>query len=87
MSSHVVHNPELHRFEIHVGGSLAVAEYEEQGNEMVFTHTFVPPELRGRGLAAELVEAGLAFAKEQGRKVVPACSYVAAYLKRRGQDT
>ncbi|WP_275430632.1 GNAT family N-acetyltransferase [Klebsiella aerogenes] len=33
-------------------------------------------------MAARLVEAGLAWAREQQLKVVPACSYVAIYLQR-----
>ena len=32
--------------------------------------------------AAQLVEAGLRWAREQGLKVVPACSYVAVFLQR-----
>lgn len=43
----------------------------------VADHTFTPPELRGRGIAKELVEALVADAQEHGFKIVPACSYVA----------
>jgi predicted GNAT family acetyltransferase len=48
----------------------------------VFTHTVVPPELRGRGIAEALVRAALADARAAGRKVVPACSYVARFMER-----
>ncbi len=41
-------------------------------------HTVVPPEIAGRGVAARMVEALVADAREQGFKVKPACSYVAA---------
>jgi predicted GNAT family acetyltransferase len=44
----------------------------------VAEHTLVPPELGGRGIAGKLVEALIADAREQGFKVVPECSYVAA---------
>lgn len=38
--------------------------------------TLVPPEIGGRGIAALLVEALAADAREQGFKVKPECSYV-----------
>ena len=41
-------------------------------------HTLVPPELGGRGIAGQLVEALIADAREQGFRIHPACSYVAA---------
>lgn len=42
----------------------------------VAEHTLVPPEIGGRGIAAQLVEALVAHAREQGFKVKPVCSYV-----------
>ena len=51
---------------------------EAQGEDVrVADHTFTPPELRGRGIAKELVEALVADAQDQGFRIVPACSYVA----------
>ena len=43
----------------------------------VADHTFTPPDLRGRGIAKELVRALISDAQEQGFRIVPACSYVA----------
>jgi uncharacterized protein len=45
-------------------------------------HTFVPPEMRGRRVAQQLVEALVADAREQGFRIVPRCSYVDALFKR-----
>ena len=45
-------------------------------------HTFVPPALRGRGVAAMLVDALIAEARAQGWRIVPQCSYVAASFDR-----
>ena len=45
-------------------------------------HTFVPNEMRGKGIAAKLVDALVADAREYGFKVKPACSYVEAQFKR-----
>ena len=81
----VQHNAAAHRYEVTVGGHLSVCEYELQGGRMVFTHTAVPPELRGRGIAEKLVRAALADARGQGRKVVPECSYVAKFIERHAE--
>lgn len=78
----VLHAPESRRFEIRLGDALAVAEYVRGDGEIVLTRTFVPPELRGRGLAEQLVRAALAFARTERLRVVPACSYVAAFVER-----
>jgi len=78
----VRHNAAENRFEVEVDGRLSVADYELRGTEMIMTHTFVPPELRGRGIAAKLVRSALEYARSERLKVVPACSYVAAYFKR-----
>lgn len=43
----------------------------------IATHTIVPPEIGGRGIAAELVNRLIADARKQGFRVVPQCWYVA----------
>lgn len=78
----VRHNRTASCFETEVDGHRAVAEYRLEGERMIFTHTFVPPELRGRGLAEKLVRPALAWAREERRRVVPACSYVAVFIER-----
>lgn len=45
-------------------------------------HTFVPPEMRGRGMAGKLVDALIADAREQGFRIAPDCSYVEAAFRR-----
>lgn len=78
----VQHNPGANRYEAAVDGHLSVCEYERVGENLVLTHTLVPPELRGRGIAEQLVRAALADARAAGQKVVPACSYVAKFIER-----
>lgn len=78
----VRHNATAHRYEATVDGYLSVCEYEEAEGRWIFTHTLVPPELRGRGIAEQLVRAALADARSTGRKIVPACSYVARFIER-----
>jgi len=54
-------------------------EWEPRGESTrVATHTVVPPAIGGRGVAAELVERLVADARDEGFKIVPQCSYVAA---------
>ncbi len=78
----VRHNAVASRYEANVDGHLAVAEYRLDGDRMIFTHTFVPPELRGRGIAEKLVRPALEHARAEHRRVVPACSYVATFIER-----
>lgn len=78
----VRHNEAANRYEIEIDGQQAVADYELVDERQVFTHTYVPPELRGKGLAEALVRRALDDAKAAGRKVVPACSYVGVFIDR-----
>jgi hypothetical protein len=80
--SEVRHNVTASRFEMEIDGRLAVAEYERSAGTMTMTHTLVPPELRGRGLAEQLVRAALEYARAEKLRVVPACSYVATFIQR-----
>lgn len=81
----VKHNAAESRFEAEVDGVRSVADYELQGERMIFTHTFVPAELRGRGIAEKLVRAGLEHARAQRLRVMPACSYVAVFIERHAE--
>jgi predicted GNAT family acetyltransferase len=67
-------------YHAHVPGSDLIGRltWVTRKGARVAEHTLVPPELGGRGIAGKLVEALIADAREQGFKVVPECSYVAA---------
>ncbi len=78
----VSHNPAAARFETRVQGQLALCAYRRAGTLLVLHHTEVPPALQGQGVAAGLVHAALTWAREQGLRVQPSCSYVAAYMRR-----
>lgn len=45
-------------------------------------HTIVAPDMRGKGIAAKLVDALIHDAREEGFKIMPTCSYVAAQFER-----
>lgn len=80
MEISVRHRPDRKRFEIQIAGDTAFAEYVDAGQTLVLTHTFVPVAFRGRGLAGILVRSALDFARKEGKKIDPQCSYATAYL-------
>jgi predicted GNAT family acetyltransferase len=83
MSTTVTHQPERNRFVVSLDGSEALLEYRMIAPGVIdFVHTFTPTTLRGRGLAAQLVAAGVNHARERGWRVIGSCSYVAAWLER-----
>lgn len=78
----VIHNPKQNRFETTVEGYPSKLDYIEDGKNFVITHVGVHPELRGQGLAGHIVEASLLYAKSNDLRVIPMCSYAAAYMRR-----
>ena len=78
----VRHNTPAHRFEVAVDGQLARADYRIEGRVMQLFHTEVPVAFEGRGIAALLVREAIEYARENGLTVLPACSYVRAYMRR-----
>lgn len=77
--------PEKSRFEIALDGHRAVAIYELAPGTITFVHTLVPDALQGRGLARQLVLAGLASARERGLAVIPQCPVFAAYMRQHAE--
>ncbi|MCK5800671.1 MAG: N-acetyltransferase [Deltaproteobacteria bacterium] len=79
----VAHRPQEQCFDLVIEGHRAVLEYRPRGDAtIVFTHTGVPGPLEGRGIGSRLVRAGLAWAREGGYRIVPACWFVAGYVQR-----
>ncbi len=82
----VWHAPEQMRFAVDVDGERAILDYRLDDSRMIITHTFVPPQLRGGGLASHLVRAALDHVRQGGLKVASECSYVTAFLRRHGKE-
>lgn len=78
----IQHNAASSRFETTVDGHLCVCQYRVFGKTMMLTHTGVPTALRGRGIAAALVQAALDHARARQLKVRPDCSYAEVYMQR-----
>ena len=84
-------DPEIHREEsdtkgrywIEMDSHEAEMTYSRAGEStIIIDHTGVPDAFRGQGIAAKLVERGIADAREEGRKIVPLCPYVKAQFDR-----
>jgi len=78
----VTHNAACSRYELTTEHGLAVAEYRQQGDRLIFTHTEVPRADEGKGIGATLVRSALDDARRRGFKIVPACSFVVAFVRR-----
>ncbi len=81
----ITHNEANHTFEVWIDGHLSKLDYIQDGKNFVITHVGVYPELRGQGIAGKIVEAGLQHAKQNSLRVIPMCSYAAAYIRRNPQ--
>lgn len=90
MSFDIQHDQEARRFEIIVEGNHCLLDYTVADGVascvMTITHTEVPTEVGGRGIASALVQAAMDAARERGWKVIPACSYADVWLRRHPTD-
>ena len=82
MTLAISNNTKKKQFENHFGGKLSLLAYDIDGDTITFTHTEVPKEVSGSGIAGTLAETALRFAETSGYKVVARCPYVAAYIKK-----
>jgi len=80
----IQHDPALQRFRTEADGHLARLDYvlDPHAARMIITHTVVPAEIGGRGIAGQLVQAALEHARAQGWSVDPQCSYADAWMRR-----
>jgi hypothetical protein len=82
-SLQIVHNPAASRFEIDLGeGQFGVVEYDLRDNALTIHHTGVPTAFENQGIAARMTKFALDWAKAEGYKVIPLCSYTRAYMLR-----
>ncbi|UYZ68521.1 N-acetyltransferase [Moraxella bovis] len=82
----ITHNPATQRFEVTIDGHTGFLSYEVIDDDTLnYNHTIVPKELGGCGLGTALVKHALDYARDNGKKVVPNCSFVASYIDRRDE--
>jgi predicted GNAT family acetyltransferase len=91
MDVDVVHRPEQSRFEAQVEGGddkdVPYLSYELAGETAVLTHTIVPRHLEGRGIAGQLAQAAVGWARGEGLDIDPQCSYVRSWIQRNGEPS
>ncbi|TDM00707.1 GNAT family N-acetyltransferase [Macrococcus carouselicus] len=56
--------------------------YPEGEKTIVINHTFVDPSLRGQGIAKQLVDKVIDYARENNLVIVPLCSYAKVVMDR-----
>ena len=78
----ITDNAARSRFEMDVEGRTAFVTYRRGEGVIFLNHAEVPPELEGQGIGGKLVRATLDAVRAEGLKVVPRCSFVAAFIRR-----
>ena len=82
MSEELVDNVAHSRYEFSADGALAFLDYRRSPGVIALTHAQVPSALEGRGIGSRMVREVLDAVRASGDKVVPACSFVAAFMRR-----
>lgn len=79
----IVPIPEHSEFELLDGDvRIGYAKYERADTTVAFTHTVVDGSYEGKGLGSRLARHVLDDAVANGLRIVPVCSFIAAYLRR-----
>lgn len=77
----LLNNVSERQYELHLDGvRVSVASYYERDEVTVIPHTETLPAYGGRGLAGRLVGFALDELRSRGRKVGPACPFVAGFI-------
>ncbi len=83
MNTEVIHNEDLHRYEILLDGDkVGHADYKVDGDVLVFDHTEVDPAQQGKNLAGILMREALEDVRACGLMMRPVCSYVVKFVER-----
>lgn len=79
----IQHNPANQEFTLGTADQQAELAYSLPAAGVIdFVHTFVPETQRGQGVAEQLAEAALAYARQQHLKVRTSCEFMAGYVQR-----
>lgn len=79
----LIHDLEKHQYEYHIDGNTPRVEYILSNDRQIYiTHTEVPSELEGRGIASALVEDVLCELDREGARITPICPFVSGYIRK-----
>ena len=82
MNPDIRDNTELHRYELPVGGEVAVVIYNLSDQNLMITETLVPVALEGQGIASRLAKHVPADARDRGLLILPVCPFFSAWLQK-----
>ena len=84
MTTQVIHNTDLNRYEIWLeGDKVGHADYTRMPGELHFVHTEVDPAHQGKNLAGILMQGAIDDVRANNMgKIVPVCSYVVMWMQR-----
>jgi predicted GNAT family acetyltransferase len=72
-----------HRFEAMSAGKVAgFVEYNVLSQSIMLTHTEVAQEFEGKGVGGFLARESLVAARAMGKRVIPACPFIASWLRK-----
>lgn len=81
MKFSIKHDSKNRKFFTVIGGKECLLKYEKVNDQLMdFKLLFVPKNLRGQGIGARVLEYAMNFARKNGCKVKPSCSYIGIYL-------
>lgn len=78
----VTDNTARQRFELTIDGQVVFADYRRRGDVIVVPHVEAPVALRGTGASGQLMEGLLALLRDRGERILPTCSFAAAWIRR-----
>ncbi|CCA90757.1 GNAT family N-acetyltransferase [Novosphingobium sp. PP1Y] len=87
MSTQVIHNKDMHRFERPISGDDIAAAYyriDEEGR-LVLVHTEVPSQFGGQGFASRLARGLFEIARTEGWKLVLRCPFMQSWFSRHSE--
>lgn len=80
--SDVTDNTARNQYEMPIEGQIVFARYRRTGDTVAILHVESPVALRGTGAAGRLMQGIVDLARQNNEKLVPLCSYAAAWMKR-----
>jgi predicted GNAT family acetyltransferase len=75
-------NEKKNRFEVNIEGKTACIEYKRKADKIYLTHTEVPSEFEGKGIASSMLKQVLHQIREEGIKMKSTCPFVSGYIER-----
>lgn len=79
----IKHDKDNQRFFSIVDGRESYLQYLKiDSSTLDYYKTYVPNELRGKGIAGKIVESALNYALQNNLNIIPSCSYVDTFIER-----